>query len=70
MKRCAVLLILALTGCASVTPPVDVSLIPNDCANQSRIIRWLENQTHKEWSEHVAQIKARIWHLRSICNPV
>jgi uncharacterized protein YceK len=64
---------LVLSGCMSIvqrSPPVDVSLIPNDCANQQRIVRWLENQSRGEWNEQVAQVKARIWHLRYTCNPV
>ena len=67
-------LVLLLTGCTHFAPklsqPVDVSLIPNDCANQQRIVRWLESQSQGEWHEHVAQIKGRIWHLRYTCNPV
>jgi hypothetical protein len=53
-----------------VAPPVDVNLIPNDCANQQRIVNWLESQSQGEWNEHVAQIRGRIWHLRYTCNPV
>jgi hypothetical protein len=68
------LLVLVLTGCGhfspKTSPPVDVSLIPNDCANQQRIVRWLESQSQGEWNEHVAQIKGRIWNLRYTCNPV
>ena len=33
-----------LTGCANVQPPLDVSSIPNDCANQVAMINWLETQ--------------------------
>jgi len=66
-----VLIVLLLAGCKHFTPkPIDVSLIPNDCANQQGIIRWLETQSQGEWNEHVAQIKARIWNVRYVCNPV
>ena len=68
------LLVSLLTGCShfspQVSPPVDVSLIPNDCANQQLIVRWLESQSQGERNEHQAQIRARIWHLRYTCNPV
>jgi uncharacterized protein YceK len=68
------LIVLLLSGCGSVqpklSPPVDVSLIPNDCVNQERIVRWLESQSKGEWNEHVAQIRARIWHIRYSCNLV
>ena len=63
-------LIVVVAGCANVRPPVDVTLIPNDCANQQRIVRWLESQSQGEWNEHRAQIRARIWHLRYTCNLV
>ena len=64
--------VLLLSGCASVnyTAPPSVSAMPNDCANQQGIIRWLETQSQGEWNEHVAQIKARIWNVRYTCNPV
>ena len=68
------LIVLFLSGCGhfapKLAPPVDVSLIPNDCANQHRIINWLESQSQGEWNEHVAQLRGRIWHLRYTCNPV
>ena len=65
------LLVLLLSGCSHFTSkPIDVSLIPNDCANQQGIIRWLETQSQGEWNEHVSQIKARIWTIRYTCNPV
>ena len=65
------LIVLLLSGCGHFTSkPIDVSLIPNDCANQQGIIRWLETQSQGEWNEHVSQIKARIWTIRYTCNPV
>ena len=71
-KLLIALLAVTLVGCASqpYRPPLDISTIPNDCANQQRIVRWLESQSQGEWNEQVAQIKARIWHLRYTCNPV
>ena len=71
------LLSLMLLGCANVQPPVDVQIIPDDCANQTRIIRWLEDQaqavstrTTPEYRQYHAQVKTRIWLLRYRCNPV
>ena len=66
------LIVLLLTGCSNLrpnlSPPVDVSLIPNDCVNQERIVRWLESQSKGEWNENIAQMRARIWHIRYSCN--
>jgi hypothetical protein len=68
------LIVLLLSGCGhfapKLSPPVDVSTIPNDCANQQGIIRWLENQSPGESNARISQIKSRIWHLRYTCNPV
>lgn len=65
---------MAIAGCGhfgpKLSPPVDVNLIPNDCANQQGIIRWLESQSKGEWNERVAQIRARIWAVRYACNSV
>lgn len=69
-----VLIVLLLGGCSNfgpkLSPPVDVSLVPNDCANQHGIIRWLENQLPKESNEYALQVRARIWNVRYTCNPV
>jgi hypothetical protein len=78
MKTVFVTAVFALTlvGCANVQPPVDVQLIPDDCANQTRIIRWLEDQAQAvsknsstEYRQYHAQVKNRIWMLRYRCNP-
>ena len=38
--------ILVLSGCATATsPPIDVRLIPNDCANQHAIVNWLQRES-------------------------
>ena len=76
--RIAILATLFLASCANVTPPIDVSTIPNDCANQTRIISWLTSmanqprQTLESEENYYAtrnSYKARIWHLRYMCNP-
>lgn len=72
--------VLALAGCMTpnVSPPVDVSMVPNDCGNREFIIDWLTQQAalprkHGESLEnyefHRRQIRAKIWHLRYICQP-
>ena len=69
-----------ISGCATQKQmPVDVSLVPNDCANRQAIIKWLESQAQLPKpvfeSEHVYEqtqsaIKARIWTIRYSCQPV
>ena len=77
MKLTPIVLSVLLVGCANVQPPIDVRLIPDDCANQPRIINWLETQAQavsakstSEYQQYHAQIKNRIWLLRYRCNPV
>lgn len=68
-----------LAGCAQTRQPVDVALVPNDCANRTAIIRWLESQaqlpkpTFESEQAHEqtrSAIKARIWGIRYTCQPV
>jgi hypothetical protein len=79
-KLLTVLLTVAVTGCISVPrPPMDVSMIPNDCANRASIIRWLEQnaqvpqqsgETKEDYERSRAQIRSRIWSMRYTCQPV
>ena len=74
------MLSLAVIGCAPLPrQPVDVALVPNDCANQVAITRWLDDvaqtprsvfQSSQAYDNHVSQVKARLWTLRYTCNPV
>ena len=73
------LVVATLIGCANIKPPVDVALIPNDCANRLAIIKWLESQAdsnstifaNKEKHEqYQSSVKTRIWNLRYNCQPV
>lgn len=59
--------------------PVDVALIPDDCANRQSIIHWLENvarspksysETDQSYEQSRAVIKARIWRIRYNCQRV
>lgn len=77
-KFATIAFLLTLSGCANVTPPVDVSTIPNDCANQARIIAWLTSmanqpqqvlETDANYEATRRSYRARIWHLKSRCNP-
>ena len=75
------LLAVTVTGCVSVVQraPMDVSMIPNDCANRVAIIRWLEQnaqvpqqngETKEDYERSRAQIRSRIWNMRYTCQPV
>lgn len=71
---------LVLVGCAPIPKqPVDVAMIPNDCANQAAITRWLESaarssksplQTQTQYEQNISSVKARMWSLRYHCNRV
>jgi len=67
-----------LTGCANVQPPLDVSSIPNDCANQHAIIRYLDKvantprqtlESQEDYENSRRSYRARAWHVRAKCNP-
>jgi hypothetical protein len=81
MNKLATLAMIAtLAGCASSPPaPIDVSLIPNDCANRQLIINYLESQaqmpratfeSEKDYVRSRSQIRNRIWTVRYHCQPV
>lgn len=66
-----------VSGCAQVPrKPIDVSLMPDDCANRHAIIAWLEStarhtQTRDYPNErYISDLKTRIWSLRYRCQPV
>ena len=70
-----------MVGCAGIVqrPPLDISQIPNDCANRNAIVRWLEReaavpqQTMESKEDYVrsrGQIRSRIWSIRYTCQPV
>lgn len=71
---------LALTGCAVKTaPPIDVRLVPNDCANRQLIVNYLTEQaqqpraafeTDRDYERSRSEIRHRIWALRYHCQPV
>ena len=80
-KLLPALLCVALTGCVSVVQraPLDVSQIPNDCANRASIIRWLEqnaqvpqqsSESKEDYERSRGQIRSRIWSMRYTCQPV
>lgn len=67
-----------LVGCAGLPQkPIDVMLIPNDCANQHSITAWLDQaaqqpksmlQSARDHENNISNIKARMWSLRYNCN--
>lgn len=80
MNKVFLFSVLLLTGC-QVAPrqPIDVTLIPDDCANRHAIIRWLEDTTRvspmplqkrDDYDQDISAAKTRIWRLRYICQRV
>ena len=81
MRLIAVLLTVALVGCAGTSRhvPPNVTALPNDCANRQALIEWLETQgsvprqafeSEKHYEQTRSQIRHRIWHVRYNCQPV
>lgn len=81
IKIVAAVAVLSLAGCAhhNITPPVDVRLVPNDCANQQMIVNYLTQvaqqprqmfETEKDYDSRRAEVRQRIWTMRYHCNPV
>jgi hypothetical protein len=79
-KLLAILVSTTLIGCAhNSAPPLDVSQIPNDCANRDAIVRWLNEQatlprqpleSEKDYERHRASIRHHVWRLRYHCRSV
>ena len=67
-------------GCAQHRPaPVDVQIMPTDCANFAAINRWLEQQravprnhmqSQENYEHQQSQIRHRLWTLRYNCRRV
>ena len=67
-------------GCATHRPaPVDVQIMPTDCANFAAINRWLEQQravprnhmqSQENYEHQQSQIRHRLWTLRYNCRRV
>lgn len=72
--------LLVAAGCtAPPRMPASVRIMPDDCANQQAIVRYLDQlaghprahlQSREDHEIQRREIKARIWHLRYRCNPV
>lgn len=78
MKTAILLSTLLLAGCTVTRAPMDVSALPNDCANQSRIVTWLNTmatqpqhplESDSDYEATRRYYRTRIWHLRYVCNP-
>lgn len=70
-----------LGGCSTYrpSPPIDVSMVPNDCRNSQLIIGWLNQQaaipqakfeSDEDYTRHRNRIRSRIWDIRYTCHPV
>ena len=73
MKLAAVAIVAAvLAGCAAPqSMPMEVMIMPNDCANKDAIVRWLEKQSSRnQTKQEYAYVRTRIWNLRYQCQPV
>ena len=81
IKLAVVVATVALAGCSTAhrPPPVDVRLIPNDCANRHLIESYLTQQaqapratfeSEREYDRSRAEIRHRIWGMRYNCSPV
>ena len=77
MNKVFLLPILFAAGCAMhPRQPLDVAMLPNDCANAAGINRWLEAsartprtlfETQEEYEARIAAIKHRMWTFRADC---
>ena len=73
-------LVLTTAGCATNrSPPIQVRMAPNDCANREMIINHLDQhakqprgtfETEKQYEYSRAEIRRRIWDVRYNCQPV
>ena len=80
-KLLMALLATTVVGCAGIVqrPPLDISQIPNDCANRNAIVNWLEREasaprgsleSKEDYERQRGQIRSRIWSIRYTCQPV
>jgi hypothetical protein len=79
-KLAAMATVVALVGCSTNrSPPLDVRLIPNDCANRTMIINYLTQEANqprgafeseRDYERHRADLRQRAWNMRYHCQPV
>lgn len=79
IKKLLILGVIFLNGCAVYndrTPPIEVTVIPNDCNNRDAILRWLNSQANQEqalltndrvYAQHQKAIKRKIWDIKYNC---
>ena len=77
MNKVFLLSVLIITGCAMHPKmPLEVTVMPNDCANAEGINRWLEAssrvpksllETQEEYEARISAIKHRMWTFRGDC---
>jgi len=71
-----------LSGCSLYNDrsiPTEVSIMPNDCANQRMMLNWLEYQIGQEqsllsnkgiYAREQRALKHKKWDFKYACNPV
>lgn len=75
------LILLFLTGCSTYQMdrvPDEVAIIPNDCANERAITKWLEERGNQkqgvmkdeEYQRAKSYYKHRLWDLRYNCHSI
>ena len=73
-------LVLTTAGCATNrSPPIQVRMAPNDCANRDMIIDYLQREasrpqatfeSERQYERDRSQYRQRIWFMRYHCQPV
>lgn len=77
MNKILLLPVLLLAGCAMhPRVPIDVSYLPNDCANAAAISRWMEAsakapraffEPKEQYEARISAVKNQMWVFRSHC---
>ena len=77
----AAAILLSTTGCAyhNASPPIAISMVPDDCGNIDILSSYLAQQaaisrrpfeTEIDYVRHRSEIRKKIWIMRYICRPV
>lgn len=82
MKSAILISVIVLAACTTTPqrpPPLDVQLIPNDCANMTLIVEYLQQEANRpratfeserDHDRYRSQMRQRIWTMRYLCQPV
>lgn len=77
----AAAMLISVTGCAyhNASPPIAMTMVPNDCSNIDILSSYLEQQaaiprrtleTEVDYVRHRSEIRKKIWIMRYTCRPV